>query len=100
MDASLQPLAEVYPERLPCRQSRGWHDARRRGRAQQRKSPGAEPRGFYPVAMRTAYLAGAASLPPSAGAAALSAAPPSAAGAAASAGTAGIGRGELLCWLR
>ncbi|SKB28883.1 hypothetical protein SAMN06295920_101478 [Rhizorhabdus histidinilytica] len=27
MDASLQSLAEVYPERLPCRQSRGWHDA-------------------------------------------------------------------------
>jgi error-prone DNA polymerase len=25
MDAGLQPLAEVYPERLPCRQSRGWH---------------------------------------------------------------------------
>ncbi len=71
-----------------------WHDGG------QRKSPGAEPRGFYPVAMRTAYLAGAASLLPSAGAAALSAAPPSAAGAAASAGTAGIGRGELLCWLR
>jgi deoxyhypusine synthase len=28
MDASLQPLAEVYPERLPCRQSKGWHDGK------------------------------------------------------------------------
>ena len=28
MDASLQPLAEVHPESLPCRQSRGWHDVK------------------------------------------------------------------------
>ncbi|WP_340313516.1 error-prone DNA polymerase [Rhizorhabdus argentea] len=26
MDSSLQPLAEVYPERLPCRPSKGWGD--------------------------------------------------------------------------
>jgi hypothetical protein len=26
-DPSFQPLAEVHPERLPCRQSKGWDDA-------------------------------------------------------------------------
>ncbi len=31
MEASLQPSAEVHPERLPCRQSRGWHDDGRGG---------------------------------------------------------------------
>jgi hypothetical protein len=28
MGPSLRPEAEVYPERLPCRQSRGWGDVR------------------------------------------------------------------------
>jgi error-prone DNA polymerase len=30
MDPSLRPKAEVHPERLPCRQSRGWDDGLRR----------------------------------------------------------------------
>jgi error-prone DNA polymerase len=30
MDPSLRPLAEVYPERLPCRQSKGWGDGIKR----------------------------------------------------------------------